>query len=173
MILTIEKLYDLKHEAETAVLAMGYKVPNYKWKLDTRCTSRAGQCRYSKREIGISPKVMQYHPEEKALNTAVHELFHAVAKEQFNDHGHTGAWKRLATEYNRKYPNRMPIKRCYEATDEQRQATQASVKYQVKCNSCGHVWDYQKNSKFVQSARRDGAQRYTCGCGNKGNFELL
>lgn len=148
MELTKTKLNQLMNQAEGMLKELGYKIPNYKYTLDNRSTKRAGCCNYGKKEIKVATKVMKYHSEEKAFDTCVHELIHAVAVESFGCTGHTGKWKQIANEVNRNYG--MNLKRCYTMTQEQIEATQKKDKYVIHCESCDFKQGRKKASNVTK-----------------------
>ena len=55
-----------------------------------RSISRYGQCRHTKKEIGISKKLTQINEISETEDTVLHELAHALVG---SGHGHNAVWK--------------------------------------------------------------------------------
>lgn len=58
-----------------------------------RAKTRAGQCRYSRREISLSAPLMLLQNEETVRETVLHEIAHALAGPRA---GHGPAWQAVA-----------------------------------------------------------------------------
>ncbi|MBR7744386.1 SprT-like domain-containing protein [Phycicoccus sp. BSK3Z-2] len=64
------------------------------WRLVTdRAKTRAGVCRFARREIGISEPVTRITPEDEVRDTLLHEIAHALVGPQ---HGHDEVWRARA-----------------------------------------------------------------------------
>ena len=69
----------------------------YGWRFvwDRKATARAGQCRYGRKEIGLSWKIFSIEANRQdALNTILHEIAHALTP---GEH-HGPKWKRVARD---------------------------------------------------------------------------
>jgi hypothetical protein len=60
-----------------------------------RAKTRAGVCRFGRRQIGISRPLTVLHSEEEVLDTILHEIAHALVGPQ---HGHDALWRAKALE---------------------------------------------------------------------------
>ena len=60
-----------------------------------RAKTRAGVCRFGKRQIGISAPLTTLHSEDEVLDTILHEIAHALVGPQ---HGHDAVWRAKARE---------------------------------------------------------------------------
>lgn len=60
-----------------------------------RAKTRAGVCRFGKRQIGISAPITSIHDESEVLDTILHEIAHAVVGPR---HGHDAVWRAKALE---------------------------------------------------------------------------
>ena len=60
-----------------------------------RAKTRAGVCRFSKRQIGLSAPLTTLHSEDEVLDTILHEIAHALVGPQ---HGHDAVWRAKARE---------------------------------------------------------------------------
>jgi hypothetical protein len=58
-----------------------------------RAKTRAGVCRFGKRQIGISSPITILHDEAEVLDTILHEIAHALVGPQ---HGHDAVWRSKA-----------------------------------------------------------------------------
>ncbi|QTE27885.1 SprT family zinc-dependent metalloprotease [Pengzhenrongella sicca] len=58
-----------------------------------RARTRAGVCRYDRREIGLSRVLTELHPEQTVRGTILHEIAHALLAP---GHGHDAAWRAKA-----------------------------------------------------------------------------
>ena len=60
-----------------------------------RAKTRAGVCRFAKRQIGLSAPLTTLHSEDEVLDTILHEIAHALVGPQ---HGHDAVWRAKARE---------------------------------------------------------------------------
>ncbi len=58
-----------------------------------RAKTRAGVCRFAKRQIGLSAPLTALHSEDEVLDTILHEIAHALVGPQ---HGHDAVWRAKA-----------------------------------------------------------------------------
>lgn len=58
-----------------------------------RAKTRAGVCRFGKRQIGLSAPLTTLHSEDEVLDTILHEIAHALVGPQ---HGHDAVWRARA-----------------------------------------------------------------------------
>ena len=60
-----------------------------------RAKTRAGVCRFGRRQIGISAPITALHDESEVLDTILHEIAHALVGPE---HGHDAVWRAKALE---------------------------------------------------------------------------
>jgi len=60
-----------------------------------RAKTRAGVCRFTKRQIGLSAPLTALHSEDEVLDTILHEIAHALVGPQ---HGHDAVWRAKARQ---------------------------------------------------------------------------
>lgn len=58
-----------------------------------RAKTRAGVCRFARREIGLSGPITALHSEDDVRDTILHEIAHALVGP---DHGHDRVWRAMA-----------------------------------------------------------------------------
>ena len=105
-----------------------------------RAEVRAGQCRFTTRTLGFSPKVMNQFPPERVKNTVLHEIAHALVGP---GHGHDATWKAMAKKIG------CDANRTYNST-----GVSINYKYTVVCDA-GHVCgNYVRQSKSVTTKKR-------------------
>lgn len=108
--------------------------------------------------IEISTKLLEDSvPDVSTKNTIVHEILHS-AKDGM---GHKGAWKQYADIINAKYPH-YHISRTNSAESlGVRPDAPEDHRYNVICQSCGHIYNYDRWCKVLQNP-----SHYHCGsCG--------
>lgn len=117
------------------------------WKFvwDNKATRRYGQCRYYKKEIGITKKLVLINTIEESKDVVLHEIAHALAG---SGHGHDAEWKRMCIKVGAR------PERCY--TPEERGGTVKTIKGKWKLinKDTGQVYRY-----YHRKPRR---QRWDC-----------
>ena len=115
--------------------------------------------------ININANLVRDSVSDKAImDTLVHEVLHTC--EGCMNHG--ARWKYYATIMNRAYGYN--IKRCTSAEEKglNTSAQISSANYAIKCESCGHVYTYQRAGKAVQLIRNYGYNSgCRCACGSR------
>ena len=160
MILTSAKLDELMTTSIEMLEDIGYKVPDYSWKL-TDTKNVFGVCHYGSGTIDISRQVAKFHDEDKVLDTCIHELCHALAPRA----GHKGLWKVITSRVNRKYG--MSLQRCYSASEEQKAIGSNGNKYVVTCDGCGGTSAYKKRTKRLVEMKNHTNNCYCTICKSK------
>jgi predicted SprT family Zn-dependent metalloprotease len=91
----------IEHEWEVDGVRVNIYEKGYKFKWDKKAVRRFGQCRYSKREIGLSLKPTEANYKEyawKVQDTILHEIAHAIEMILYHTKGHREDWKRIAKQ---------------------------------------------------------------------------
>ena len=138
-LIEIQKFAAEKME-EWCLAGIGWK---FVW--DNRATRRYGQCRYYKKEIGITKKLALINTIEESKDVVLHEIAHALAG---SGHGHDAVWKRMCIKVGAR------PERCY--TPEERGGTVKTIKgkYKLINKDTGEVYRY-----YHRKPRR---QRWDC-----------
>lgn len=118
------------------------------WKLvwDTKpTTNRLGQCRYKKKEIGISLKSALILPENQVKDTILHEIAHALTP----GHHHDNIWKNKCRELGCRPERYADVK------------LDSLYKYKGACSHCNSI-------KFSNRNLNGNIKNYICvPCMNK------
>ena len=165
-------MHDLKIVADqcTAELeSIGIKCGKVRnLEINNRAKCRLGQCMrvcIGVFDISIADFLLEEKNDINILkNTVIHELLHTV-KGCFK---HTGKWKLLAEEVNRKFPQ-YSIKRTFsrEEIANLTNIKEPIYRYTLKCKNCGQEIKRQRKTKAVTNYNN-----YRCGkCGGK--LELI
>ena len=128
----------------------GIDIPDdYSYVIDKRCVKRMGQCRYSKKEIGISEFMLNENvlrDDHWLRDTIIHEMLHILAPMS----GHKGKWKTLANQVNIKSGGKYNIKRCGDFDEMGIKRKPKEIKYVVECPDCGAKWTRIRKCKLVK-----------------------
>ena len=140
--------------------------------INTRFKRKWGQCSYNRRtgefKISISYKLFgDDAPEMGLLQTVVHELLHTC--DGCLNHGEL--WKKYAGMVNAEF--NLGVKRCNSAeekglSNDDYEYHPESVKYQLRCPNCGHIYKRKRMCYPVQHPEK-------CGCSkcNHWGLELI
>lgn len=108
--------------------------------------SRYGQCRYNKKEIGISKKLTQINEISESEDTVLHELAHALVG---SGHGHDNVWKKMCVKIGAK------PERCYKDEDHGGSVKSLKPKYIVVNKDTGEVYcKYHRRPKIKDWSTR-------------------
>lgn len=88
-------LFDIMQYAEEQLEIYGLKEEGWVFVWDTKAIKRYGQCRYRKREIGITQKLALINDFERTQDVVLHEIAHALVGA---GHGHNQVWKDKCVE---------------------------------------------------------------------------
>jgi predicted SprT family Zn-dependent metalloprotease len=111
----------------------------YDWTLRfDRSVKRFGQCRYSSRTISLSAPLVERNTIERARNTILHEIAHALVGP---GHHHNRVWRSKAIEIG------CDGRRCYEDAEVQ----PVPAPWIGTCPSCGYETD---RHRLTDKARR-------------------
>lgn len=89
--MTLDKAKEL---VEYHMKRVGLKDYSFQWMQKRTKFNRIGNCNYKKRIISLQPNYVELNPEDKVLDTILHEIAHALTPK----HGHNKFWKRKAIE---------------------------------------------------------------------------
>ncbi len=138
-------------------------ITSVRWNL--RLRSVWGRCTHNRRtntySIELNPILNDDDVSwDAAMDTMIHEVLHAHP-DRFC---HTGEWKRCAIRINYEYPH-YNIERATSAeTKGVANKINNQYKYMIKCNVCGSVSKYKRESRIVKLVRLyPGSCRCTCG----------
>ena len=158
----MKDLKKLFNECMEEVKSVGIKPGNIiSITVNSRAKKRWGQCakRGNTYKINISDRLLQDNLNDRAAkNTIIHEILHTV--DGCFDHG--SEWQYQANKINRAFPF-YQIKRTNSPQElGVPNRTAKDYRYNVICESCGHVWVYDRAGKVVQNP-----SRFHCGCGGR------
>lgn len=126
---------------------------NYSFRINDRCKSRAGQCRYPHRgrggEVHVSRWVLDA-PGDQAMETLLHETAHALAGPRT---GHGPVWKEKCRLVGAK------PERCYRRSEMGDAAPKRP--YEIVCGCCKTV--IQKRHRRINPRRLANAYCALCG----------
>jgi hypothetical protein len=98
---------------------------------DNKAKRRYGQCRYNKKEIGITKQLVAINSIEESKDVVLHEIAHALTG---SGHGHDAMWRRMCIKVGAR------PERCY--TPESKGGTVKTVegKYKLVNKDTGEVY---------------------------------
>jgi len=98
---------------------------------DTRAVRRYGQCRYHKKEIGITKKLANINTFEESQDVVLHEIAHALVG---RGHGHNEVWRNKCIEIGAK------PEQYYQPEDRGGTVKQLKAKYLLVNKDTGEVY---------------------------------
>lgn len=103
-----------------------------------RAKKRAGRCNIRKKIISLSYHYVSLNDDEDIKDTILHEIAHALAKEDENSHRwHGDKWKAICLQIGAK-----PI-RCYDSN-----VKMPKGRYRAVCNSCQREFHRHRRPKY-------------------------
>lgn len=117
--------------------------------VNNRAKKRWGQANYATCSININARLLNDDVGDfGARNCMMHELLHLITPGS----GHTGEWKTLADEINKKSKGKYVIKRTSTAEEYGLKPLENSdnSKYVLECNKCGLQIKRERMSNFVK-----------------------
>ena len=103
---------------------------SWKFVWDTKARCRYGQCRYDKKEIGITKSMAIRNTLEETKNTVLHEIAHALAP----GHGHNHVWKQKCLLVGAQ------PERCYNSKNRGGNVNTVEGKYKIIHKTTGKVY---------------------------------
>lgn len=128
--------------------------------INRRAKNLWGRCRRLKNgshRIEINYDLLAQN-EDATLETLIHEVLHA-SKDGMN---HGKIWKDYAYKMNKAFNLNIKRLNSEEEKGVVRIETKRLIKYELKCEKCGLIWQYEKKTKFVKNP-----SKYNCACGGK------
>lgn len=112
-----------KAQTMTVDLMKHHNLIGWNFRFD-KAINRLGMCSHRKQTIFLSTHATSVNSEEVVLNTALHEIAHALVS---SNHGHDDVWRNQAITIG------CDGERCSEI------AVKAQPKYTVVCKSCDQI----------------------------------
>jgi hypothetical protein len=141
-----DKLKQIRQYAYDKMLEWGLIKEGWKFVWDTKARRRYGQCRYHKREIGITKQLAAINSFEETQDTVLHEIAHALAGA---GHGHDSHWKHWCIKVGAE-PTR-----CYRSEDQGGTVKTLEGKYKLINKDTGEVYaTYHRRPKFKDWSTR-------------------
>ena len=106
---------------------------NWTFVWDNRAVRRYGQCRYHKREIGVTKKLALINTIEESKDVVLHEIAHALTG---RGHGHDHVWKRMCRKVGAR------PERCYKPKERGGSVNTIEGKYKLVNKDTGEVYRY-------------------------------
>jgi predicted SprT family Zn-dependent metalloprotease len=129
----MNKLIEIRKFAAEQMEKWGLIEENWTFVWDNRAISRYGQCRYGKKEIGITKKLALINTIEESKDVVLHEIAHALTG---RGHGHDHVWKRMCRKVGAK------PERCYKPKDRGGSVNTIQGKYKLVNKDTGKVYRY-------------------------------
>jgi predicted SprT family Zn-dependent metalloprotease len=123
------KLHEIKEWARKQMNLHGLNKWTFVW--DTRAVRRYGQCRYHKKEIGITKKLANINTFEESQDVVLHEIAHALVG---RGHGHNEVWRNKCIEIGAK------PEQYYQPEDRGGTVKQLKAKYLLVNKNTGEVY---------------------------------
>ena len=142
----IAELY-MQHEFEVDGEKIRISDSGYKFKWDERPVNRFGQCRYNRKEIGLSVKPTEVNLKDhawKIQDTILHEIAHAIERLMYGTSGHGLTWRRIAKQIG------CDGKRTYDES----KINSVRTKWTLRCPVCGDEISRVRRPKRSQSCGR-------------------
>jgi hypothetical protein len=154
---TTDPASELTHEA---ALRMAWTTQQRKWPellswslvIDSRTTARLGQCRYRRREVGVSAWHVDKGKWLDVLNTLLHEIAHALAPRGAK---HGPEWRQWCLKVGA-----IPSRLAGEEASSHAPARQVPRKYRVICDVHGDLGGYRRMPTWWK--RQTGARCRKC-----------
>ena len=140
------KLIEIKMYAYDKMVEWGLINKGWKFVWDNKARRRYGQCRYSKKEIGVTKRLALINTTEESKDVVMHEIAHALAGA---GHGHDSHWKHWCIKVGAK------PERCYKSESAGGNVKTVEGKYQVVNKDTGEVYySYHRKPKIKDWSTR-------------------
>lgn len=156
--MTIQELQKEFDKCKEQLVQLGYTSisnKNYELVLNNRLTFTMGQCVYIKGwqdfRIEISSKFLEMATLKQVQEVLMHELCHTLR----GCDTHRGRWKKVVKKVNERYGYN--ISRC---SDFQYDFT--PVRYIVRCQNCGAITEYRRQTQLVKELKQGIDVTYIC-----------
>lgn len=123
------KLHHVKEFAKEQLPKWG--LDDWKFVWDIRAVRRYGQCRYDKKEIGVTKKLANINSIEESKDVVLHEIAHALTGP---GHGHDATWKRLCRQVGAR------PERCYKPEAKGGAVKTIKGKYKLINKDTGEIY---------------------------------
>ena len=127
------KLHNIRTWAIEQMEKWGLIEENWVFVWDTRAVRRYGQCRYSKKEIGVTKALANINTIEESKDVVLHEIAHALTGP---GHGHNFVWKRMCRQVGAR------PERCYTSEHNGGTVKTTKGKYKLINKDTGEVYKY-------------------------------
>ena len=127
------KLHEIKQYALEQMEKWELTEQGWSFVWDTRAVRRYGQCRYSKKEIGITKVLANLNTIEETKDVVLHEIAHALTGP---GHGHDWVWKQKCVLVGAR------PERCYKSEDRGGTVKTTKGKYKLINKDTGKVYRY-------------------------------
>lgn len=157
--MTQQELDAMLLEQEKALLSLGIPISREivpQVEVNTRAQRRLGCCVRKDGVFTIQVSAFVLEDQELVRTTLVHELLHTC----YGCLNHGKRWKAYAAKAGEALG--LDIQRTVTLEGQPQRLRQDSVKYLLKCKSCGAVIPRRRMSKAVKHP-----ERYRCPCGGK------
>ena len=121
----MNKLIELHQFAVEQMNKWGLIEENWTFVWDNKAVRRYGQCRYSKKEIGVTKKLALINSIEESKDVVLHEIAHALTG---SGHGHDWVWKQKCVLVGAR------PERCYKSKDRGGNVNTIEGKYKLVNN---------------------------------------
>lgn len=108
-------------------------ISDWKFVWDIKAVRRYGQCRYKKKEIGITKKLASINTLEETKDVVLHEIAHALVGP---GHGHNHVWKSMCRKVGAR------PERCYKSEENGGNVKTIKGKYKLINKETGEVYKY-------------------------------
>ena len=129
----MNKLIEIHQFAMEQMEKWGLIEENWTFVWDNRAVRRYGQCRYHKREIGVTKKLALINTIEESKDVVLHEIAHALTG---RGHGHDHVWKRMCRKVGAR------PERCYKPKERGGSVNTIEGKYKLVNKDTGEVYRY-------------------------------
>ncbi len=144
--MSAHKLIHIKNFAQYKLKETGLLQKGWKFVWDNKAVRRYGQCRYNKKEIGVTKKLVAINKISESEDVVLHELAHALVG---RGHGHDDTWKIMCRKVGAR------PERCYKPSHQGGNVNQIKHKYILVHKDTGKVYKrYYRKPKGLDWSNR-------------------